>query len=106
MKYDPQFLTEIVITYLQPVEQSLKQTFLFTLPSSTVGEHQPTNLTSLHHICMLAHALLAFLYQQPPQNDSFPEGVGCHTTLNRKLLCNLSFYYHNSGFYNGSSDVF
>ena len=31
-------------------------------------------------------------------------GVHCHTTLNRKLLRNLSFYWHHSGFHNDSKD--
>ena len=34
---DPQFLTEILIKYLQPVGRSLKQTVLETSPYSTVG---------------------------------------------------------------------
>ena len=31
-------------------------------------------------------------------------GVHCHTTLNRKVLRNLSFYWHHLGFYNDSKD--
>ena len=53
---------------------------------------------------MLAHALLAFLFLQLPQDDTIPQGVGCHTTLNRKVLRNLSFDWHHSGFHNESTD--
>ena len=53
---------------------------------------------------MLAHALLAFLFPQPPQDDTIPQRVGCHTALNRQVLRNLSFYWHHSGFYNDSMD--
>ena len=53
---------------------------------------------------MLAHALLAFLSLQLPQNDTIPQGMGCHTNLNRQVLRNLSFYWHHSGFYNDSMD--
>ena len=55
-------------------------------------------------VCMLAHALLAFLFPQPPQDDTIPQRVGCHTALNRQVLRNLSFYWHHSGFYNDSMD--
>ena len=53
---------------------------------------------------MLAHALLAFLFLKLPQNDTIPQGVGCHTALNRKVLRNLIFYWLHSGFYNDSKD--
>ena len=53
---------------------------------------------------MLAHVLLAFLFLQLPQNDTIPQGVGCHITLHRQLLRDLSFYCHHSGFYNDSKD--
>ena len=54
---------------------------------------------------MLAHALLAFLFLQLPQNDTIPQGGRCHTTLNRdEVLRNLSFYWHHSGFHNESKD--
>ena len=53
---------------------------------------------------MLAHVLLAFLFPQLPQNDTIPQGVVCHTTINRKVFRNLSFYWHQSGFYNDSKD--
>ena len=53
---------------------------------------------------MLAHAFLVFLFRQLPPNDTIPEGVGGHTTLNRKVLRNLSFYEHHSGFYNDCND--
>ena len=43
-------------------------------------------------------------FWQFPPNDTIPEGVGGHTTLNRKVLRNLSFYEHHSGFYNDCSD--
>ena len=49
------------------------------LPSQ--DQYQPTSLASLYHIWKLAHALLAFLFLQCPQNDTIPQGVGCHTTL-------------------------
>ena len=48
MKNDPQFLTEILIEYLQPVGRSLKQTVLETSPYSTVGgapSNQPEVIT-------------------------------------------------------------
>ena len=51
---------------------------------------------------MLTHVLLAFLFPQLSQNDTIPQGVGCHT--NRQLFCNLSFYWHQSGFYNDGKD--
>ena len=53
---------------------------------------------------MLAHALLAFSFLQLPQNDTIPQVVGSHTTLNRKVYCNLPFYWLHSGFYNNSKD--
>ena len=53
---------------------------------------------------MLAHALLAFLFPQLPQDDTIPQRVGCHTSLNGQVLRNLSFYWHHSGFYNDSMD--
>ena len=53
---------------------------------------------------MLAHALLAFLFLQLPQNDTIPQRVGCHATLNREVLRKLSFYWHHLGFYNESKD--
>ena len=51
---------------------------------------------------MLSHVLLAFLFLQLPQNDTIPQGFGSHTTLNREVHCNLSFYWLHSGFYNHS----
>ena len=53
---------------------------------------------------MLAHALLAFFSLQLPQNDTIPQRMGCHTKLDRKVLRNLSFYWHHSGFHNDSKD--
>ena len=53
---------------------------------------------------MLAHVLLAFLFPQLPQDDTIPQRFCCHTSLNRKALRNLSFYWHPSGFYNDSMD--
>ena len=53
---------------------------------------------------MLAHALLAFFFLQLPQKDAIPQRVGGHTTLNRKVYCNLSLYWLHSGFYNHSKD--
>ena len=53
---------------------------------------------------MLAHALLAFSFLQLPQNDTIPQVVGSHTTLNRKVYCNLPFYWLHSGFYDNSKD--
>ena len=53
---------------------------------------------------MLAHALLAFVFLQLPQNDTIPQKVGCHTILDRKVLRNLSFYWPHSGFDNDSKD--
>ena len=40
--------------------------------------------------------------QKAKQTKSY--GVHCHTTLNRKLLRNLSFYWHHSSFHNDSKD--
>ena len=51
---------------------------------------------------MLAHALLAFLFLKLPQNDTIPQQVACHTDL--IFLCNFSFYWHHSGFYNDNKD--
>ena len=53
---------------------------------------------------MLAHALLAFLFPQLPQDDTIPQRVGCHTPLNREASRNLSSYLHHSSFYNDSKD--
>ena len=53
---------------------------------------------------MLTHALLAFLFLKLPQNDTIPQGVGCHTALKFQVLCNLSFYWHHSGFHNDNKD--
>ena len=53
---------------------------------------------------MLTHALLAFLFQKLPQNDTIPRGVGCHTALKCRVLCNLSFYWAHSGFHNDNKD--
>ena len=53
---------------------------------------------------MLVHALLAFLFLQLPQNDTIPQGVGCHTTRKCQVFCNLSSYWHHSGFCNDSKD--
>ena len=53
---------------------------------------------------MLAHALLAFLFLQLPQNDTIPQKVICHTTLLREVFRNLSFYRHHSGYYIDSKD--
>ena len=54
---------------------------------------------------MLAHALLAFLFQQLPQNDTISQRMSCrHTTLNLEVFRNLSSYWHHSSFYNDSKD--
>ena len=53
---------------------------------------------------MLAHALLAFLFPQLPQDDTIPQLVGYHTPLNCKVLRNLFCYWHHSGFHNDSMD--
>ena len=47
---------------------------------------------------MLAHALLAFLFLQLPQNDTIPQQGGRHTPLGTGVLGNCSFYWHHSGF--------
>ena len=47
---------------------------------------------------MLAHALLAFLFLQLPQNDAIPQQGGRHTPLGAGVLGNCSFYGHHSGF--------
>ena len=47
---------------------------------------------------MLAHALLAFLFLQLPQNDTIPQQGGRHTPLASGVLGNCSFYWHHSGF--------
>ena len=56
---------------------------------------------------MLAHALLAFLFLQLTQNDndSIPQGVGCHTTLVQiTVFREFCFDWLHSGFYNDSKD--
>ena len=54
---------------------------------------------------MLAHALLAFLIQHLPQNDTIPHGGCRHTTLiHRTELCNLCFDWRHSGLSNDSKD--
>ena len=58
--------------YLQPVELPLKQTIRLT--SRDEDEQSLTSLTSLFHICMLAYALLAFLFQKLPQKRYYPSG--------------------------------
>ena len=45
-----------------------------------------------------------FFFLQLPQKDTIPQRVGSHTTLNRKVYCNLSLYWLHSGFYNHSKD--
>ena len=77
---------------------SLKQTFLLTSPSSTVGWAPSTSLTRLYHICIVAHVLLAFLFLQLPQNDTIPQRGGSHAPLGTRVLRNCSFYWHHSGF--------
>ena len=53
---------------------------------------------------MLPHVLLAIFFLQLPQNGTIPQGVGSHTTLNRNVLCNLSFDWLHSGLYNDSKN--
>ena len=72
----------------------LKQTFLQTLPSSTIG----------YYIPFLAHVLLAFLFQQLSRNDTIPQGVDRHTTVNRDMLREFYFYWLHSGFYDDNKD--
>ena len=48
--------------------------------------------------------MLAFLFLQLPQSDTIPQGVGYHTTLNRKVFRNFFFYWRHSGFYNDCKD--
>ena len=60
-------------------------------------EHHPTNLRSMYHIWMLAHALLAFLFLQLPQNDTISQGVLCRRILYRWVFRNCSFYWHHLG---------
>ena len=54
---------------------------------------------------MLAHALLAFLFLQLPQNDTIPQRVPCHTKL-VQIAVFREFYFDwlHSGFYNESKD--
>ena len=52
---------------------------------------------------MLAQALLAFLFLQLPQNDTIPQGVGCHTNL-IQMAAEFHFDWPHSGFYNDSKD--
>ena len=45
----------------------------------------------------MAHVLLAFLFLHLPQNDTTPQGVGCHTGLLQiPVYRNCSFYWHHS----------
>ena len=37
-------------------------------------------------------ALLAFLFPHLPQNDTIPQRMACHTTLNREVLRTFMFY--------------
>ena len=60
-------------------------------------EHLPTNLTSMYHIWMLAHTLLAFSFLQLPQNDTIPQGVLCRRNLYRWVFRNCSFYWLHLG---------
>ena len=54
---------------------------------------------------MLAHALLAFLFQQLPQNDTIPQRVDCHTKLvQMAVFGEFYFDWPHSGFYNDSKD--
>ena len=54
---------------------------------------------------MLAHALLAFLFLQLPQDDTIPQGVRRHITLVQIAeLCNLCFDWLHLGFSNDSKD--
>ena len=54
---------------------------------------------------MLTHALLAFLFQHLPQNDTIPQGVRRHITLIQIAeLCNLCFDWLHSGLSNDSKD--
>ena len=54
---------------------------------------------------MLAHALLAFLFLQLPQNDTSPQGVPCHTKLVQiAVFGEFYFDWLHSGFYNDSKD--
>ena len=60
-------------------------------------EHHPTNLRSMYHIWLLAHALLAFSFLQLPQNDTIPQGVLCRRNLYRWVFRNCSFYWLHLG---------
>ena len=54
---------------------------------------------------MLAHALLAFLFLQLPQNDTSPQRVPCHTKLVQiAVFGEFYFDWVHSGFYNDSKD--
>ena len=54
---------------------------------------------------MLAHALLAFLFLQLPQNDTIPQRVPCHTKLVQiAVFGEFHFDWLHSGFYNDSKD--
>ena len=54
---------------------------------------------------MLAHALLAFLFLQLPQNDTSPQRVPCHTKLVQiAVFGEFYFDWLHSGFYNDSKD--
>ena len=102
--WDPQFLTKIVFDPLQLVRRSKKQTVLWTLPSSTVG-WEPSNQPGrvVPHL-YAGTRVVGILFPQLPQDDTIPQRVGCHISLNRQVLRNLSFYWHHSGFYNDSMD--
>ena len=54
---------------------------------------------------MLAHALLAFLFLQLPQNDTIRQRGTCHTKLVQIAVFG-EFYFDrlHSGFYNDSKD--
>ena len=63
IKMNPQFFPKIYVEVLQSFHLLIKQTFLQTLPSSTMG----------YHIPFLAHVLLAFLFLQLQRNDTIPQ---------------------------------
>ena len=52
----------------------------------------------------LAHVLLAFLFLQLSRNDTIPQGVHCHTTVNREMLREFYFDWLHSGFYDDNKD--
>ena len=48
--------------------------------------------------------LLAFLFLKLQRNDTIPQGVDRHTTVNREMLREFYFDWLHSGFYDDNKD--